>query len=87
MPDSHPIGAGIVAGPHQITHRLALRSRDRHRGDLAQPQQPGRMRSVFGVLTRSPAGRCNFDGAATRHSIPALLLIARASPKPVGPAS
>jgi hypothetical protein len=37
MPNPHQISAGIVAGPHQITHRLDLRRRNRHRGDLAQP--------------------------------------------------
>lgn len=40
-------------------------------------------RSVF---TRSPAGRCSFDGAATTHSIP-FAGKKRASPYPVGPAS
>ena len=38
------------------------------------------------VLTRSPAGRCSFDGAATSHRIPAAVS-ARDSPNPVGPAS
>jgi hypothetical protein len=36
-------------------------------------------------LTRSPLGRCNLDGAATRHSIPEARRN-RASPNPVGPA-
>jgi hypothetical protein len=38
------------------------------------------------VDNRSPAGRCSFDGAATRQSIPAVIS-AHASPNPFGPAS
>jgi hypothetical protein len=38
------------------------------------------------VLTRSPRGRCSFDGAATWQSMPSPVRN-RASPKPVGPAS
>ncbi len=42
--------------------------------------------SLASVLTRSPEGRCSFDGAATTHRTPAASN-ARASPNPVGPAS
>jgi hypothetical protein len=35
------------------------------------------------VLTRSPGGRCSFDGATTTHRIPAAVNC-RANPKPVG---
>ena len=38
------------------------------------------------VLTRSPAGRTIFEGAATSQRTPAAVN-ARASPNPVGPAS
>src|SRR5213080_3024008 len=38
------------------------------------------------VLTRSPGGRCSFDGATTSHLTPADPN-ARANPNPVGPAS
>ncbi len=38
------------------------------------------------VLTRSPEGRCSFEGAATSHRIP-WAAKARANPNPVGPAS
>ena len=57
MPHPHQISAGIVAGPYQITHRLDLRRRDRHRGDLTQPQQPGQMRGVFRVGFDTISGR------------------------------
>ena len=42
--------------------------------------------SLASVLTRSPEGRCSFEGAATTHRIPSAFR-ARASPNPVGPAS
>ena len=42
--------------------------------------------SLASVLTRSPDGRCNFDGATTSHRISAAAS-ARDRPKPVGPAS
>ena len=42
--------------------------------------------SLASVLTRSPAGFCNFDGATTSHRIPAAVSD-RYKPKPVGPAS
>jgi hypothetical protein len=52
-----------------------------------QPQQPGQQQRVFRVgFTRSPAGRCSFDGAATTHRTPAADN-ARLRPNPVGPAS
>jgi hypothetical protein len=44
------------------------------------------MASRASVLTRSPAGRWIFDGAATSHLIPAATN-AQARPNPVGPAS
>jgi len=42
--------------------------------------------SFASVFTRSPEGRCNFDGAATTHGTPAASRN-RHNPKPVGPAS
>ncbi len=42
--------------------------------------------SLASVLTRSPDGRCSFDGAATTHRTPAAVS-ARYNPNPVGPAS
>src|SRR5680860_99640 len=42
--------------------------------------------SFLSFLTFSPTGRCNFEGAAITHSIPAASR-ARDKPKPVGPAS
>ena len=57
MPHPHQISAGIVAGAHQITHRLDLRSRNRHRGDLTQPQQPGQMRGIPGIGLDAIPGR------------------------------
>jgi hypothetical protein len=42
--------------------------------------------TALSVLTRSPAGRRNFDGAATSQRTPAART-ARARPNPVGPAS
>jgi hypothetical protein len=57
MPDPHQISAGIVAGAHQITHRLDLRSRKPYCGDLTQPQQPGQMRGVPGIGLDAISGR------------------------------
>ena len=77
-PKTHQISAGIVADAHQITHHLDLRRSNRHRGDLTQPLQPGQTRGIPGIgLDASPAGRCSFDGAATRHSIPAVVDLPR----------
>src|SRR5450756_687102 len=42
--------------------------------------------SLASVLTRSPDGRCSFDGAATTHRM-LWSVRNRASPEPVGPAS
>ena len=56
---------------------------------VTSPSRSSRARctaSLASVLTRSPEGRCSFDGAATTHRIPAAVS-ARASPNPVGPAS
>ena len=71
MPGRHQIPAAVLAGPHQIPRRFLLHTRDRHRDDLAQVQQPGQMPGIAGIgLDPIPAGRCNFDGAATRQSMP-----------------
>ena len=88
VPGPHQIAAGVLPGPDQVPGGLLLYGRHPHRGDLIQPQQPRQVHAHPGasVLTRSPAGRCSFDGAATSHRIPAAVN-ARASPNPVGPAS
>ena len=49
VPDPHQIRAGILAGTHQITHRLHLSFRNGDRGDLTKTQQPGQMRGITGV--------------------------------------
>ncbi len=87
VPNPHQIRAGIFAGPDQIAHRLHLGLGHGDRGDLTQAQQPGQMRGITGIgLDPIPAGRINFDGAATTQSISASAN-ARARPNPVGPAS
>ena len=58
-------------------------SRSGTRTAVISPNRSSRARcaaSRASVLTRSPAGRCSFDGAATTHSIPASL-IALANPE------
>jgi hypothetical protein len=55
----------------------------------AEPQGgllPVTIASFASVLTRSPEGRCSFDGAATTQRTPAAVNV-RYNPKPVGPAS
>ena len=69
MPYWHQAGAGIFAGPDEITDRFDIAVGHGDRGDLTQAQQPGQMRGITGILTRFPAGRINFDGAATVQSI------------------
>ena len=88
MPGGHQITTAILTGPHQIPGRLLNDCRHPYLDDLAQVQQPGQMRGItgIGVLTRSPAGRISFAGAATRHTIAAATKN-RANPNPVGPAS
>ena len=49
VPGPHQITAAVLPGPHQIPGGLLLDARHRHRGDLAQPQQPGQMHRVPGV--------------------------------------
>ena len=77
----HPRGRG--PGPE----RLPGHARHPDLDDLVHPQQPGQMQRIPGVgLDPIPAGRCNFDGAATTHRTPAAVRC-RARPNPVGPAS
>lgn len=49
MSHPHQISSGVFAGPHQIADRLDLGLRDRHFGDLTQPQQPGQVCGVAGI--------------------------------------
>ena len=87
MPGSHQVAAAVFAGADQIPGGFLRRVGNGYGGDLTQMQQPGQMRGITGsVLTRSPDGRINFDGAATSQLDPAALK-ARAKPNPVGPAS
>lgn len=86
MPGPHQVTAGVFAGPDQVAGRFLGTAGHRDRGDLIEAQQPREVDRVFGVLTRSPAGRCSLEGAATTHRIPCSLNDL-ASPNPVGPAS
>ena len=87
MPGGHQIPAAVLAGPHQITGCFLLQL-----GIVTAvicPRCSSRAKcaaSRASVLTRSPAGRINFDGAATSQMIPAAVK-SRANPNPVGPAS
>ncbi|GFG99567.1 hypothetical protein MHIP_00510 [Mycolicibacterium hippocampi] len=49
VPHPHQIGAGVLAGPHQIAHRLHLSLGNRDRGYFAQPQKPGQVRGIAGI--------------------------------------
>jgi hypothetical protein len=88
MAGPHEVGAGVLAGAHQIAGGLVCRIGDPHRPELARPQRARQQLGVGGVaLAPRPAGeRAIRLGAATRQSIPAARA-ARARPKPVGPAS
>ena len=87
MPGPHQVTAAVLTGPDQVPGGLLVDGRHHDRGDLVQPQQPGQVHaSLASVLTRSPAGFCSFDGAATSQRIPAAVRC-RYSPNPVGPAS
>ncbi len=87
MPGRHQISAHVLTGAHQIPGGLLCHARDRDRVDLIEVQQSRQSRAFrASVLTRSPDGRCSFEGAATRHSMPTVFR-KRASPNPVGPAS
>ena len=57
--------------------------------DVTSSNRSNRARCIASrasVLTRSPDGRCSFEGAATSHRIPWATHV-RANPNPVGPAS
>ena len=88
MPGPHQILPRRLPSPDQITGGLLGQARDPHR---AQPRPTATTcarcsASRASVFTRSPAGRCNFDDAATSHRTPAAVN-ARANPNPVGPDS
>jgi len=59
----------VRAGPPSSpVARPQLPARDHELHDLRQVQQPGQMPGIPRVgLRPKPAGRCSFDGAATRH--------------------
>lgn len=87
MPRGHQLTAIVFPGTDPIPGGLLLQRRHLHLDDLVQPQQPSQINaSHASVFTRSPAGRCSFDGAATTHLIPAASN-RRASANPVGPTS
>jgi hypothetical protein len=49
VPYSHQAGAGIFAGPDEITDRFDIAFGHGDRGDLTQAQQPGQLCAVAGV--------------------------------------
>jgi hypothetical protein len=49
VPYSHQAGAGIFAGPDEITYRFDIAFGHGDRGDLTQAQQPGQLCAVAGV--------------------------------------
>ena len=49
MPGAHQVTTGVLTGTDQIPGSLLIRSRNRHRGELVQAQQPGQMDRVLGV--------------------------------------
>jgi hypothetical protein len=66
--NSHQAGAGIFAGPDEITDRFDIAFGHGDRGDLTQAQQPGQLCAVAGVgVGPIPARLTSFDGAATTH--------------------
>ena len=80
--DPEPTG-----GPDQITSRAPFHARHRDRRDLVDRSIRARWTaSRASVLTRSPLGRCSFDGATTSHRIPDAFKD-RCRPNPVGPSS
>ena len=87
MSHPHQIRAGIVAGPHQITHRLHLSVRHGYDGEVTQAQQPGQMRSITGVGLDPIPGRTDQLRRCCHHTLVWASANARANPNPVGPAS
>ena len=86
MPGPHQVAAAVLPGPDQVPGGLLLHARA-PRTAMTSSRRSSRARCIASrasVLTRSPAGRCSFDGAATSHRIPAAVS-ARHSPNPVGP--
>ena len=85
--------AGLASNPAGLTSRARTRSRAASsagvgiRTDTISSSRSNRARcraSRASVFTRSPAGRCSFDDAATSHRHPAAVS-ARAQPEPGRP--
>ena len=72
VPGPHQIAAGVLPGPDQVPGRLLLDVGTRTSTiSSSRSSRASSIASRASVLTRSPAGRCSFDGAATTHRHPA----------------
>ena len=71
MPGPHQITADILTGPHQVPGRLLPASgTDTSTISSSRNSRHRCSASLASVLTRFPAGRTSFDGAATRQAMP-----------------
>jgi hypothetical protein len=87
MPSPHQVTASVLTSTDQVPGCFLVHGGHRDRSDLVQAQQPGQVHRVLAsVLTRSPEGRCSFDGATTSQRTPTAFND-RDNPNPVGPAS